>query len=1678
MRRYLAVNLLGLMVLQLPIAALASSGTGALSGQSAMADQALASLAFPGDPVALTGNASGAPQESPRLQRPQRSIDAVTVMRSRRVLLPHYRPGTPQPLRLPPRSVLTSRERPRDPRAMRRSSLVAGAGENKNALLFRGSRQVEPPGAESQRSARPPGTRGGGHVKQALAANPGTGIERWWTYEEQNIPGLGKALLNVGTGNLLVSATDVNAPEQGINLVFQRTYNSQSLHDVSGDDGGEPAIFGNGWTNNFDASIVYNATNGTITVYDLEGTACTYTSDGNGGWIPCAGEHAVLAYAQAQNCTYTWSKPNGTIYVFQSDGGGPGGFCTSQNLTGHLVEISSRNANNYITFTYYWDTSGITTSEHVTEIDADHSDGDKLVMRFGLVSSHNELLSITRPDQAVLQYWYDQYGNLVEVDKPGNNFGASLPGNPHSKTEWQTGDLPESYAYVGSSDQMEEACGPRCTAGMWASQADGSALVFLYSGTNLATWQVQGVLNFTPDDQTSSPLNATAPLGWSQWNTTNFQYGSSGACGSSGSNTTYMCDKDGHKTIWTTDTAARVTITKRWAVSQFIITQQAWDNSGNLISTTDANGNITQYGYDASGNMVETQLPNANDFTLGPNQLQGQSLKPLSFFSYDANNNITAYCDAFWTQNKTWVPSPGDNLCPTAQGATYFAYNYDQTNEPYGCLTDIYKPSGYHTTVTYGGSTCGLGLPSKAEGPIITQYPGNQVGSRQPTQDFTYTQYGQLHQYDRGPDGADSYDSWTLSYNPSGNQDNLPTQRTENDSTIPGNNMKEFTCYYPDGSILYTETPAQHAADNSDLCPGTAALLQGPAVIPAQATVHYYDYDGDEVKVIGYKGCSSNNACVGTTGKTKCSSGDSANPIGTTCKYYDGLDRLVETAQPYDNRSFPGSNGRPYEFYATRWMNRYIYDLSLSGSLGALTISDTTGTTASFAAYGNLYKTEEHLPPLSGMRGCFASTTDCTQPNNGQYPTASWSDVRGTSFDSLDRSVKTYELAFGTHAVVTNSYDAAGQLGELSSTVNAEGQTTTYTYDPIGRNLHTQFSSGDGDGRWFQYDPDGRIASVKGDKFGQISYAYDVDGNEVAVLEPTSVGGNYAGGSLICYQYYPDGLRESLSVGNADLGIQQNACNGITANPNPANGGISQPNLFLYAYSGDGRLAEQDATWGTNPLMPDVERFKWTYTPSGRELTETDPLTGSDAYVPNSRTLHTHLGPKTYTYGTYGRVNSLTLPGQYQQSTLIFDDEDELAGYTAAVAVGGGGLSINRTLVLNALGEMLEDSAPGDLNGFGAAQSATQSANGALVGKGDYVVGTTPYEVPPTTLEYDLRTNMVTCSTDPAFANTYPTSWPYVFRYDHAGRQTASGYDRTLPLSTTCNSGVTGLGTLTYDAENHILSSSSFNSVGSATWGPDGKQRVSNYTGPTGGVLTAHWDGDALLFATGGQANGPQLYIGKNATMDIAGDITIYDRDQTGAKVSSHGQVTGANLKSWQKVNGNWLDGWSSGSVQAIEVQKSGQQVDLQLFPGTCNGFFLFNNNEVYYKCPGPAAAYEMVRADGYSMIGGIVQGARTFDPTSAQWLTPDPYAGDVHNPMTQKPFVWNGNNPVTSSDPSGYDIGYIDPGLVNMLSAMKNGSTLFRDSFLAMAEDHNVTYNFEIGTQRTLRVTRHQDRR
>ena len=1536
-------------------------------------------------------------------------------MRSRRALRPRIRQGVRQLVIMPDRSALDPHHRRLDPLAMRRSTVKPTRSQRatvpvSDAAVLQPLRTLM--SISAPRAAKPLAPKQGAGIKPMTATSGGTGIEHWWTYEERAIPGVGKAMVNVGTGNLVVAATDVDVPEQGIDLTVQRVYNAQSLHDNNGDDGGDPAIFGNRWTNNFDASIVYDPNANTITVYDLNGTACTYTTSQTapGGWQPCTGEYATLVPTDSSDCTYAWTKPNGTVYWFHTDASGSS--CgLPQAKRGRLQQILARNQNNAITFTYSYDSSGQKTSEHITEIDANHSDGDSLVMKFGVIAgTWNELATITLPDNnATLQYSYDSSGNLVEVDKPGTRSAFSLPNNPNGPNP-PRGDVPETYAYVKNTYTLQEVCGPRCTASMWQNPnapTDGGALLFTINSSSLemTSWQFQGVLNFTPDDGTSAPLQANPPTTWATWYTANFLYGQ--ACGSGPVGTTTMCDSDGHASVWDADGSDRVTSTQSWTGTAWLVTSQTWDSSNNLTSTTDANGNATKYGYDNNtslgydccGNMVEMQLPN-------PGDIAGGSLLPLSYYSYDSNFNVAAYCDPVYNQSKgnNWDPSPGgkDNLCPVGgKNTTTLTYNTPSI-EPFGCLSTVSKPSGYQTDIWYTNQSggCGSGLPQKVfADQLITNYDGT---TRIPTQDFTYDGKGNLQTYDKGQgSGGAAQDSWTLNYN----NDNRLIQKTNNDAQFPTWTVTSMSCYYPDGSLFYTETPSQWVNDTKPPCPSIQTMLSGPQTPPQHATAYYYDLDGNQIKVVTHKGCSQSNACPAPQPNSACNSGGTSD-IGTTCKYYDGLDRLVETAEPYDTRSMQSGNNPPqkYEFYTFRWMNRYIYDLSQNGATANLHVSDSTNTISGIVAYGNLYKTQEYLAQTTGMLASL---------NNAQNLSPhGWNDVRGTSFDALDRPVGKYELAYEppnkTTPVSLNAYDCTGQYGLLCQTSNYLGQTTTYTYDNIAKIKQESFSGpsplADGP-RSYTYDPDGRTVSITAAAMGTLSYTYDYDGNKTSVTEPSG----QPAASLICYTYYPDGLREYLAAGLPGT----DACGSISSQGHPANGGIRQAQLFRYSYRNDGLLATQQINWNGIQINQAPPTFSWVYTPSGREKTETDPLMGEQVPMPPNYTSNVTMQAKTYSYDQFGRVSDVLLPENFEESSPQYDNDDELIGYTAA---NPGQTPFTRSMTLDARGEVLQD----------AGQQPTYSANGTEIGDGN-TPGTHVQEA-PNGLQFDMRSGMITAFINPFWGQDQGAglgAGAYVYQYDGAGRQTTATQYPNWP-QTTSQSGVYSN---FYDGENHITQTGNtlnfcipnpngcnFNGLAYAQWGPDGRQRSSVVGGNT---FSAHWDGDALLFYSSGPGTNAELYIGKEGTMDLnsaSGNFYISDRDQTGEQLTAHGIMASTTLP-------NWFDSWTLGGFRNIFVNKAGKSYpfNFNTLDGSCGWTDPQHlGGPYYYPCPF-YPKFMMQRSDAYSMVGGYVQGARIFDPIGGQWLTPDAYAGNVHDPMSQKPFMWNNNNPVEYEDPSGY---------------------------------------------------------
>ncbi len=127
-----------------------------------------------------------------------------------------------------------------------------------------------------------------------------------------------------------------------------------------------------------------------------------------------------------------------------------------------------------------------------------------------------------------------------------------------------------------------------------------------------------------------------------------------------------------------------------------------FDDNGNKIKETDANGNVYNYTYDAKGNMLTLKDP----------------LNQISTYTYSSNyNNVTSYTDPkgnmyTMTYNAngklTQLSAPGNNIYSALYNANgdiasstdpmgnTYAYNYDT----YGNPASVSGPNGYHATLS------------------------------------------------------------------------------------------------------------------------------------------------------------------------------------------------------------------------------------------------------------------------------------------------------------------------------------------------------------------------------------------------------------------------------------------------------------------------------------------------------------------------------------------------------------------------------------------------------------------------------------------------------------------------------------------------------------------------------------------------------------------------------------------------------------------------------------------------------------------------------------------------------------------------------------------------------------------------------------------------------------------
>lgn len=1370
-----------------------------------------------------------------------------------------------------------------------------------------------------------------------------TGINHYWEYEEDSIGGVGRYMVNVATGNLIVQADDMAISHKGIELAFRRTYNSFSTHDYANTDGSVVDNYGDGWTNTFDAHIAFNDLSGGqgISVFDIDGARYDYTAvcNPNCVWTPPPGQFASLTY-DSSSSRYYWTKKSGTVYLFESPSN------STTGIAGRLTRIWGRNNNNKLTFTYYFDSGQTQDSTHLNKIvvqtEVTNTQSLSATLKFKNNStnnaSNNRLLdTLTWPDGTIVNYHYDTSGRLIEVDEPSNNsLGAQIP-------QW--------YLWQSGGGHLLSTV----NGGRWANSngTDGGFVGFGYPSNSDAVLVVDyyGYVNPTIPDGISSGViqsgysstyGAVIGSPYRQvgfWNPATepqplATVAPAPTCSSSG--TTIWVDTDGHERAYCWDSSNRVVQTEAYGSSQsshWLGSTQTWDANNDLTASVDPQGFETDAVYDASGNVVAIAKPAPSP----------GGKRPTSYYSFDGQNNIVAYCDPVSSKNAgmDWSTPPpsSDGLCSSANGFSKFTqYGYASpapSYEPYGELTTITTPLGYLSTFSYnttGQDGADYGLPTKVSGTSFTESDGTQAS---PEQDFVYDTNGNLICY-----SADNASHWTiLTYDGSertlevGDPDDATLTNAACPKTpgIPGSSIVTSYSYYADGDRKTSQSPSELAA--------------------GVTSQYAYDPDGNETSEVHHFGTSS--PAPGVT--------------PTTFKWYDGADRMVEVGVPQD----------PSDYFTFPWLTRYFYDLTQNNTQGSLSMLNGSGT---FSAHGAMFKKQEYLPNL-----------------NAQAP---WADTAGWAYDALDRNVTTYSYPPYTNSPVTSTmtYDI-GTFGLLTSSTNTVGDTESFIYDQIGRvtNVDYTVSSGSTDtpNQTIAYDPDGRVLSKSSVAFGTQTYSYDAMGHLKSTTEPQGGPGtsDFPGsGALtspatLSYDYYPNGWKEDLNVSSSAL---------------------TQTSLFQYNFRADGKLKSQQFNYSS-----EHDTFGVSYTSAGRTTQLTDP---TQSFI------------RDRSFDAYGRLASDAVSPTRTYNTYSYDPEGELTGFNPVV---GTSPPTTFTHKFNDRSEMIDH---------------IQSANGfeyPTPQPTDCPGSTNPCT---TTVNFDSRSGAYL-----GYVSVRPTSTPCVtggvykvvqsVGWDAAGRQTGRGtmpYTQYCPPSPLPLPGFGGPNTYQYDAQNHqtennieskdAVSGSLYWRYERYAWGPNGHPIADAVTGflqpspaPTSyPARTLHWDGGQLLFTTTSNGQLEDLKIGGVADYLLVGTghagLTVWDRDSAGRVIQAHNS-TGYS---------DWVEpvvqptAWSTpGSGSTIIDSNTGGYVGPGLFPlpDQTSDNSIINNGFV----SGWQTSGQIFQPTGDNNTDGIdgFQGVRSTGGSG--WLTPDPLGGVVNDPMSQKPYVYDGNNAIAYADPTGF---------------------------------------------------------
>lgn len=668
-----------------------------------------------------------------------------------------------------------------------------------------------------------------------------------------------------------------------------------------------------------------------------------------------------------------------------------------------------------------------------------------------------------------------------------------------------------------------------------------------------------------------------------------------------------------------------------------------YDEQGNQIKMTDANGQVYTYTYDEFGNPLTATDPLNQTSTY----TYTTDFKKISSFKDPKGNLYTLSYDS--RGNMTQLVTPGNNIYTAAynangdiisgtdpKGNTY-TYNYDS----YGNPVNVTGPNGYQAVLSFDARgnllsyTDARGNISSAEYDILDRLKkitdpinynvqftydaqGNPVTFKNKNNETTILNFDASNRLVNitGPTGNQSgftYDKMdnllsvknALGHEIKMNYDNRNRLKSIKD---PDNNSAAYT-YDGNGNILSASLP-----NGRQLNYTYDALNRLTAVSDATSTIASFVYDKNG-NITSYTNATGAN----------------------TTAVYDSLDRIKSVTDPLGNSSsftYDKNNNIISVTDREGHTSFYSYD-----SLNRVrTFTDNNGFVITVG-----YDAESNITSLTDQNN---NTTNYTYDSLNRRKRMTYPDGKYVEY-TYDKESNVTAVRRTDATVINYQYDTLNRV--ISRTIPG-GEVYSYTYDKLNRVLTATNNNGT---ITFTYDKLNRVTSETYDG-KTIQYGYNVSGRTQTTVYPDS--------TTIIKEFDTRNrlikiLKDSVTVAeysynNANQLTQKTFANGVISNmqydfanrlsslTTTTAGGVIQNSLFTY----DKEYNKTAITRNNNPSLSE----QFTYD-NGYRLTNYKRGPVGSPVVQN-----------TYTYDPVGNRTAANLNGA--ATTYTINNLNQLTG--------------------------------------------------------------------------------------------------------------------------------------------------------------------------------------------------------------------------------------------------------------------------------------------------------------------------------------------------------------------------------------------------------------------------------